>query len=388
MLHRLFLFAIIWVTSYVLPAQDVFFNATDTARQTRFPRYGFVEVHLQTGKLINSGTEGLRYIEQNPAYSADIRYGLTGYGRKKWHALHRYPSFGVGASFYQFRPSHNILGNPWSTYVFYREPLCTGLRSMLAYDISVGLSYGWKAYDSIANPEQKAIGSPVNVMVSLGLRYDITVSDRVSIGVGPTISHFSNGRTRTPNRGVNLYGIQATVRYNLPAHKKSWPAFPEAIPYTPAPFQPRWELYAVGGLGFVTTFNDINTNRDRFYWTTAISVDVARQYSYTGRYGAGLDWFTDGSIRQDVKGDAPFGKLQWWGVHVSHEYLIHRWSIVTQPGLYFHTSGDKGVWFCRVALRYDLTPRLFLRGGVRIYKTFRSDSIEGSIGYTFWRRSA
>ncbi len=138
----------------------------------------------------------------------------------------------------------------------------------------------------------------------------------------------------------------------------------------------------MGGLGFVTTFNDVNTNRDRFYWTTALSADIARQYGYTGRLGVGVDWFTDGSIRQDVKGDASFSKLQWWGASMSHEYLIHRWAIVTQPGLYLHTSGDKGSWFCRVALRYDLTPRLFLRGGVRIYKTFRSDSIEGSIGYT------
>jgi hypothetical protein len=386
MFRTYLLLAIIGFSAHTLLAQDVFFNAADTAKRSRFPRYGFIELHLQPGKLIGSGTEGLRYIERNPVYNADLRYGLMGYGRKKWHALHRFPAFGVGIGIYRFRPSHNILGNPWSTYVFYREPLSARQHSTLAYDISVGLSYGWKPYDSLANPEQKAIGSPVNVMVSLALRYQLNLSNRVAIAIGPAISHFSNGRTRTPNRGLNLYGMQAAIRYNLPAHRKGWPRFAENIPYSAQAFEPRWEMYAVGGLGIVTTFNDINTNRHRFYWTTAVSADAARQYSYTGRYGMGIDWFTDGSIRQDVRGDAPFDKLQWWGVHISHEYLVHRWSIVTQPGLYFHTSGDKGSWFGRVALRYDLTQRLFLRGGVRIYKTFRSDSIEGSIGYTFWRK--
>ncbi len=67
---------------YRLPAQDVLFNDADTAKQSAFPRYGFLEAHLQAGKLISSGAEGLRYIEREPVYNADIRYGLIGYGRK------------------------------------------------------------------------------------------------------------------------------------------------------------------------------------------------------------------------------------------------------------------------------------------------------------------
>lgn len=384
-MFRIYVFALILMVVPRGYGQNVFFNAMDTARGSA--RQRFVEVRFQADKLMDSGTEGLRYIQRHPVYGVDVRYGVRGDGHKLWHQVHHYPAFGIGFGKYFFSPSGNILGSPFSTYAFFNESFLSRGRSSLTYDLSLGVSYGWKAYDSLDNPGQKALGSSLNVLVGLSFRYEVRLSDRLDLTAGPTITHFSNGRTRTPNRGLNIYGLQASVRYRL-GHMKSLPGlrFPEPLRRVLPDFKPLYEFYVVGGLGIVTTFNDINTNRDRFYWTTAVSMDVARHYSYTGKYGLGLDWFYDGSIRQDLRGDVPFGKLQWWGVHVSHEYMIHRWTLITQPGLYLGTSGDKGTWFARVAVRYDLTPRVFLRGGVRIYKSFRSDSIEGSIGYSFYKR--
>lgn len=390
MMFRAYLFFVLLLSgSPVVQGQNYFFNATDTVKQGPLPRYGFLAVRFQADKLMDSGTPGLRYIQRHAVYAVDVRYGLRGYGRKLWHQVHHYPTFGVGFGKYFFSPSSNILGSPFSTYAFFNEPFFVGRRSKLAYDLSLGVSYGWKAYDSLVNPGQKALGSSVNVLIGLALQYEVKVSDRVELMVGPTISHFSNGRMRTPNRGLNLYGVTASLRYDLAKGRKSeGRPFPEEIRHVLPAFARMYEFYVVGGLGIVTTFNDININRDRFYWTTAVSADVARHYSYTGKYGVGIDWFYDGSVRQEYAGDVPFNRLQWWGVHFSHEYMIHRWTLVAQPGLYVRAAADKGAWFGRVAVRYDLSQRVFLRGGVRIYKSFRSDSIEGSIGYSLYKRRA
>lgn len=69
--------------------QNWFFNNTNRADQHAFPKTGFLKVRYQPGGFMPSGDSNVQYIEKNPFNAIDVRYGLIGYGRKKWHHYYK-----------------------------------------------------------------------------------------------------------------------------------------------------------------------------------------------------------------------------------------------------------------------------------------------------------
>lgn len=370
-------------------AQDWFFNTTDP-RQDSLPLKTFLQFHYQFGGVADTKTQGVQYVDTNPFQSFDFRFGVYGDGQKKWHQLHHYPTYGIGINKFFFQPKENILGNPFTTYIFFNEPFFRFKKSTLGYDFSLGLAYNWKPYDQYTNPEQKVIGSAVTSFVGIGLQYEFKVSDRMDATFGINLNHFSNGRIRSPNRGLNLYGINTSIRCRLGSLRdKSSDAIFKAQKRIIEPFQPMFEFYAVVSAGAVTTFQDINY-RGLYYRAASITFDAARHYGHSGKYGLGFDWSYDESLKvlyqnDYPSGDVPSNFLNWTGVHLSHEYMIHRWTLITQAGVNLKVVGDKGSGFGRVALRYDLSKSIFLRIGLRVYNTFSSDFIEWGAGYSYYK---
>ena len=375
--------------------QNWFFNKTDTT-QGSLPIKSFLQLRYQYGGIADTKTEGVHYIDSNPFQSVDFRYGIYGYGIKKWHQLHRYPTYGLGISHFVFQPTDNILGNPFTTYLFFNEPIFRFKKSSLGYDFSLGLAYQWRPYDQYTNPEQKVIGSAVTAHVGMGFQYEFKFSDRLDATAGISINHFSNGRMRSPNRGLNLYAINSSLRYRLgpvrsTASKNKEFSFKESkkISYSFDPFKPILEFYAAASAGPVTTFQDIN-NRSLYYLAASLSVDVARHYGPAGKYGFGFDASYDESLKVVYQNDYPSGSvpshlLYWPGIHLSHEYMVHRWTFITQAGINLKVVGDKGTGYGRIALRYDLTKSIFLRVGVRVYHSITSDFIEWGAGYSYYK---
>ncbi len=380
---------------HIVEAQNWFFNNADSIDQQTFPKNGFWQFKYQRGGFAPSGIDSVRYIEENPFDAIEVRYGLIGYGRKKWHQLHHYPTFGIGVNKFFFRPSDNLFGNPFSTYLFFNEPLAHFKKSKLAYDFDVGLSYGWRPYDPQSNPEQKVIGSSVNFIVMFGLQYEFKISNRFDGTIGANLNHMSNGRIRSPNRGVNQYAANVSFTYRIAPRKPkgyfgSDVSFlaPDKIHHNIDPFKSMNEFYVVGSAGVVTTFNNIDNHI--YYFVSCVSADVAHHYSYKSKFGAGLDLFYDASLVEDYQSEYPSGNVPsylfyWPGVHISHEYMVHRWTLITQAGLNLKVPNNKGIWYGRIGLRYDLSKAIFVRASLRVYNQFYSDFIEWGVGYSYYK---
>ncbi len=360
------------------------------------PQRTFFQFQYQVGRLGNTNTDAIKYIESNPYQAFDLRYGIIGYGKKTWHQLHHFPTYGIGISKVLFQPRDNIIGNPLAAYIFYNQPVFKFRNSSISYDFSFGLAGNWKPYDEQTNPEQKAIGSAITGLLGLGVQYHFKLSGRLDGSLGIGLTHFSNGRIRSPNRGINLYGVNTSIFYRLGSggnkthleQDRASIRYPNINSEIPT-FKPRIEFYAVGSLGAVTTFQDIN-NRSLYYLAGSISLDVARHFSYTGKYGVGLDWSYDESLKVVYQNDYPNGNvpvnlLYWPGVHLSYEYMVHRWTFISQVGVNLKVVGDKGTGYGRLGLRYDLSKHIFLRVGLRVYKSLASDFIEWGIGYSWTR---
>ncbi|MFM6953093.1 MAG: acyloxyacyl hydrolase [Bacteroidota bacterium] len=83
------------------------------------------------------------------------------------------------------------------------------------YQWSTGVSYHTEFFDSVSNPKNLAISTPINFAGQL--RFDLIkkVSDCSDVQLGMGISHFSNANFRKPNVGYNIIYGSLAWRYRL-----------------------------------------------------------------------------------------------------------------------------------------------------------------------------
>jgi len=380
-MRLIFVLAAISVTSFS-QGQHFIFPKSSRADSIKSQRYW--QINYITGFVAPTHTTTVDAIESKPWTGIDLKYGVRGQ-LKPWHALHQFPSYGAGMGKIWFQPPDNIVGNPVTAYIFYQEPVLRFHQSSFSLELKMGLASNWKPYNAISNPDQKVIGSSVTGYGGVRINYSHQLSDHVGLMLGAGLDHFSNGRMRSPNRGLNLIGVQVALNYTVnPPHRENSRSVQIPTPEHPI----RYELYTIGSLGLVTTFAEMN-DRNFYRLAGSFSVDGARHYSLRGKYGIGLDWTYDESLEVLYKTNhpaeaAPFSALNWYGIHGSHEYLIHRWTIVTQAGINLKEVGDKGLWYGRLGVRYDLSRSLFVRLGLRVYGSVVSDFIEWGAGYSWY----
>ena len=356
----------------------------------------FLELKMHYGRNIPNESEMWnKPMKFNPYSAFDIRLGWKAYGQKRWHRLYNYPSYGVGWYSCSFIPSEKEIGNPNAIYLWYNQPFLVSSGFQMNADLSVGLSFNFSAYDPQKNPYQTAIGSEKNVHFSLNMEAEFLLSERWDMGIGGGLVHFSNGGTRTPQDGLNLLSIDTKFRYHFHSRQRginpvrSYTLKQDGLSST-LQMTKRWEFYTFIN-GGVTTPHIYFEFRDVFYRIISFGLDGARHYSYSGKIVTGFDVFYDESIAEDIyakDGILPASissrEKFIYGVHVGHELMVHRWTLVTQLGLNLNNHRYKGSWYGRFGMRFDVLRNVFLRVALKIPNGFRADFIEWGGGFNFY----
>lgn len=113
--------------------------------------------------------------------------------------------------------SHELMGTPVIAYIFQNVPLVQlkqGFRVDYAWEL--GGSYGWKQTELIA--------TRANIYVNVGLKLSYSLTDCLSMNIGPEFMHFSNGDTKYPNGGSNMFNLKLGLTGQiLPKQGKSDP---------------------------------------------------------------------------------------------------------------------------------------------------------------------
>ncbi|MBD0400160.1 acyloxyacyl hydrolase [Flammeovirga sp. EKP202] len=398
MIHlKHFLTIFLFLSTLTIYAQTWDFLKADTTDANKtYPRQIFGQTKVHFGGHFSTGVDGLEEVERNYFSALELRVGWKGYGRKKWHKLFGYPNYGFGLYQATFFPEANILGSPSAMYGFFNAPFRRYKKWSLMYDLGVGLAYDFFGYDPKDNPDQTAIGSEFNVYFTVSVEGEFKISPRIDGTVGLLFTHFSNGRTRTPNKGVNLYGLNAGIKYNFNTYiPKKGSQFVDSkkdprlayIDHTFGEFKPFWEYYTFVAGGWSTSPYDIQ-DRELYYGVGTIAFDVARHYSYKGKYGIGIDVFHDGSLVEEYQSQYPNGvpnsKLWYAGIHFSHELLIHRITLVTQVGIPFTNVEGRGGWYARVGGRYDFSRKFFAHLALKTPGGFIADFVEWGVGFRMY----
>lgn len=393
--YLLLVFALFFVNTVEAQTWD-FLKSDTTDTNKTYPRQIFGQTKFHFGGHFSTGVDGLEEVENNYFSAMELRVGWKGYGRKKWQELFGYPSYGFGLYQATFFPEANILGRPTAFYGFFNAPFKRYKNWSLMYDVGVGLAFDFFGYDPKENPDQTAIGSDYNVYFTVSIEGDFKISRRIDGTAGFLFTHFSNGRTRTPNKGVNLYGLNAGIKYNFNSYipkkggqylaKDKDPRI-QTKSYVLPQFKPFWEYYFFAAGGWTTSPYDIE-NREKYYGIASMAFDVARHYSYKGKFGLGIDVFHDGSLVEEYQSQYPNGvpesKLWYAGIHVSHELLIHKFTLLTQVGVPFMNVEGRGGWYARVGGRYDITRKVFAHLALKTPGGFIADFVEWGVGFRMY----
>ena len=394
----LWIILIVSIDGQELLSQPVDFLLADTTNQDKiYPRYFTLDFKVQRGRHVTTGVPILEQtIEKNPYNVFEFRFGIKGYGQESWQQIFRYPTYGIGIYQAYFIPQNNQLGNPGALYLFFNQPLLGNERIYFGYDLAFGISYNFLNYDPEDNPEQLAIGTAQNIIFQLEAETGFRILKRLDGVVGFGFTHFSNGRIRTPQRGVNLYHLSGKLRYHMGALyrkeglKEGWPKVrPEPIRHILPKFNPRWEFYVCTSAGMASPEGEhLWVDRSLHYFVASIDLSTAYHYAYFGKLGLGVDLFYDQSLNE-YKGtpqtSLPFNEEIYWGTHILHEFMIQRFRVVTHFGITLSQREYKGKWFARIGMRYNFAKNFYLRSVLKTPEGFKADFIEWGLGYSFYK---
>jgi hypothetical protein len=378
-----------------LQAQD----STDLWTKARLnPNLGshkFIELKLHGGTHLYSGDE-LKNALNDGYKSLELRMGWQSTGEKAWQRVFNYPSYGIG--FYTGDIGNpTILGNPSGIYTFFYAPFHRRRKNYFEAGLSLGITYDLNPYDSTANPLNDAIGSKLDVYFNVGITGVLKVSDSFDFLYGIDLTHFSNGRTHTPNLGLNMAGLNVGVRYHYNTirsivKQQIDPTYtaPRRPTFVEKPVSPQWHYHEVslyGAFGAVQASSD--EHLDAFYGTASLVMEYNRRISHKSSFGGGLDGFYDGSLGWTYHknyGQVRTSDKMLMGIHAGYVLHLKDFEVRAQVGTYaWKRDGTKGDYFMRLALRYNIGKYGFVQLGLKTQDGVASDWIEwGGGGKVRW----
>lgn len=276
--------------------------------------------------------------------AARFEVGFESTGERPWQEIWNYPSFGLGLYGLDFQDKDDLLGSPGAVYGFALLPIMRRPDYRLDFSTAFGLSGGWKPFDPLDNPGNIALGDFRAAYIETGILYTYYLSKHFDLTPGVTWTHFSNGGTRQPNRGINMVGARLLVGYQ--------PHRPEARTRAEIPaYEQDSEWLVAGSWGerdVLIRGEDLEGDRDpgfaflhRSFMVYTVTSTYLVQPTHKFKYGGGLDLvfdlhqgtqidLGDGGGFHDVS--LPYEDDLRVGVYGAVEYVIYRMSLLFNLG--------------------------------------------------------
>jgi hypothetical protein len=277
--------------------------------------------------------------------------------------------------------SDTVVGNPFSFFGFYSAPWLRFGRFTLANDLSAGLSYMGLVYDPENNPYNDVIASHINLYFDFNLNLNLRITPRLGLNLGYGLTHYSNGRIKSPQKGINNWGWTFGLDYRLSE------SLPEFIYREAPPFKSAEAIVLMYAIGTVED-TEIRTDEKFRYFTSSFTADYVCTLSRKSAVTFGLDVFYDGSLERAIKGVLPEEVTTWdkmyLASHLGYHFMIDRFTLLFNLGTYFRQSSyDRGYYFVRAGSQYHFTDHLSGHLCIKSKNGMRSDWIEWGSAYSF-----
>jgi hypothetical protein len=296
-----------------------------------------------------------------------------------WQKLYRFPPHGISMVWSPLS-SPDYIGQGFAVMPFVNFYLIKKKKFSTSFFAGTGLGYISKPFDIRENYKNQAIGSRFNaaMMGQLEMRYRI--SDQISLSCGSSLTHFSNGKVKTPNLGINNVGFFVGYSQYFPVKENTREA-KEVDFYKNTD---KWEKnifvaaavkqnYPVGG---------------KSYLYTDYSFNVKRVFSQKGKFGAGIDIFYDFSDKahfEMIGYDEPAIQYTKPAIYGLYDFRLGRTSIFLHVGTYLYAyrkNQDVGMIYDRVGIQVYLSENISALVALKTHYA-KADCIEWALNYSF-----
>ena len=334
--------------------------------------------HLYSGETLNSKVES--------GYGAlEARFAWQSKDPEIWGKF-GYPSYGIGV-YSGFIGDPDVFGNPNAIYSFITFPISRPTRrNVFSIEPALGLTYNLEPFDAENNPLNDAIGARMAVYFNLNFGWAYRWTREMDITYGIDLSHFSNGRSFTPNYGLNMFGINVGLRYHYNADANYSKTDPYQTPglqarYRRGPKLPDEKILKNESLNLYlalgTVQNEEDAGTDTRFSTYSIVLDYQHKFNTMHSVSGGIDFFVDNSLEESYpQGD---GKTTLLGVHAGYDFMFYRFTILLHGGTYLTDRLGKSDLFLRPAIRYDFAKWAYAQIGLKTIG-YAADWVEFGIG--------
>ena len=321
-----------------------------------------------------------RYSMHAPAYELSLHRNT--YGEHRWEVLHNYPS--IGLTFYYSPFGNNEvskeLGQVFALYPFINFPIIPNESSKLTFKLGVGVAYLTNKFDPKENYHNYAIGSHVNAAINLSFEYRQRIVERLTWVSSFGLTHFSNGATRSPNMGINIFSAATGFSWYL--------AKPKAL--IDRRLRPELYLFEFDGKRhFVTDvqytfgFKDLSQQygTHQYFFVHDLAANFMLQLTERDRLGLGAELVLDFSDQAKE----PFYKTYLKASFLlSYEMMLDRLSFMFNVGIRNNAPLPEQAYlfYEKVGLRYYFWNDMFATISFTTYD-FKADFISVGIGYHF-----
>ncbi len=349
-------------------------------------RFRYFEFRGHSGNHLYTGNTLSEYLK-NGYGSVELRYGWQPNKPEGWAIPYGSPSYGIGA-YVGYIGDIEVFGNPNALFGFINFPLSKPhKRNVFAISPSLGLTYNLKHYDPVDNPDNDAIGASMAVYFNLNLGGEYKFTRETDLLYGIDFTHFSNGRTVTPNFGLNMFGINLGLRYmynrDQKLQNKDFYAnedilrsrYKRPVDRTKTKFDKPNSIDFYVAVGTVQNSEDQGT--DKRYYTFSGVIDYRYRFNNMHGVTTGFDVFYDGSLVTEY----PETSDQFmYAVHAGYDFSFYKFVLRLQAGTYFGDDKGKKSLFLRPAIHYEFNDFIFAQIGLKTQKGGRADWVEWGIG--------
>lgn len=240
-------------------------------------------------KVVNGGVPTNSW--HAPVYGAEVLVSFA----PDWYALQQWNGARLGGALGYWNLGHEQLGHAITPYIYMEIPLVRVPHFELGLRPGIGAAFVTKTYrNTIADGHMfvdvmganECIGSVTNLYFPEALYMHFAIGKGWGISLSGGWYHMSNGSTRQPNSGYNIFAGELAVRYDMLGQSAS-PKVEESC----AVEDKRWSVAVSGTAGGRQVYY-----RDQQTFAVASMHAAAYWHAHEiFRLGAGVDVFYDGA---------------------------------------------------------------------------------------------
>ncbi|RAR74154.1 acyloxyacyl hydrolase [Flavobacterium aciduliphilum] len=333
-----------------------------------------IEVSLFRGNVLPHTTD-LYHLQGHPD-GMMVNFLKQTHGKEAWHSVYNFPDYGV---YFQYQNYNNeFLGKVYALGALYNFYF---LNRHLELKIAQGIGYATNPYDKVENSKNKAFGSTLMANTNIGLFFKKdNIYNHFGVYAGFLFTHFSNGRTKSPNSGINTFLLNLGLQYNFSEATKN---VRDLVANQKIVEPIRYNFV------FRSGYNEsqiIGSGQYPFYH---IGFFVDKRFSRKSALQVGTELFLTQSFKDYIKYKAnaypelnidPNIDYKRVGAFVGYELFVNKISLEAQVGYYIYRPfvNDISV-YDRIGFKYHFKKKLFASFSVKTHM-FLAEALEYGLG--------